>query len=29
MDDDVHPNALGHEKLAATLLEVVTPWLQD
>ena len=26
-DDDVHPNAAGHERLAATLLEAVAPWI--
>lgn len=27
MDDDVHPNARGHELLAQTLLTAVEPWL--
>jgi lysophospholipase L1-like esterase len=29
LDDDIHPNALGHEKLAATLLEAIKPWLSE
>jgi acyl-CoA thioesterase-1 len=28
MDDDIHPNAAGHERLATTLLEAVAPWLR-